>query len=263
MTLPEAVAPKGTIDLEIAYEGVIVLDATRLTRIGAPEATANSTDWDQISAKFTAVAGAGYVAWYPIATEAADLSEQNSLFDVVGRLKARETASKMHLHIEETGEGEPPEILVSGAMCTVISIEQMGLAHKLTADCAPMPLGPIVPTLVVASYAVLEKPDITVRYFRGHDAAATAYADGAEQAAPFILEWFGTLRKKAETADLADPNASPVENGALVLTPLTSTDPKLAGLAAAHQLTHAAFSSPAALDQRGPGSLRAGTLSGT
>src|ERR1700730_15471856 len=28
VTLPEAVAPKGTVDLEIAYEGVIVLDAT-------------------------------------------------------------------------------------------------------------------------------------------------------------------------------------------------------------------------------------------
>ena len=38
VTLPEAIAPKNSIDLEIAYEGVIVLDATRLTRIGTPEA---------------------------------------------------------------------------------------------------------------------------------------------------------------------------------------------------------------------------------
>ena len=59
VTLPNTVAPKATIDLEIAYEGVIVLDATRLRRIGTPEAIANSTDWDQISAKFTAVRGAG------------------------------------------------------------------------------------------------------------------------------------------------------------------------------------------------------------
>ncbi len=76
VTLPEAVAPKGTVDLEIAYEGVIVLDATRLTRLGAPETTAHSSDWDQISTKFTAVRGVGYVAWYPMATEAADLSER-------------------------------------------------------------------------------------------------------------------------------------------------------------------------------------------
>jgi hypothetical protein len=63
VTLPQALAPKGTLELEIAYEGVIPLDATRLTRIGTPEESANSTDWDQISANFTAVRGAGYVAW--------------------------------------------------------------------------------------------------------------------------------------------------------------------------------------------------------
>ena len=33
VTLPQAVAPQGTIELEIAYEGVVLLDATRLTRI--------------------------------------------------------------------------------------------------------------------------------------------------------------------------------------------------------------------------------------
>ncbi|MGA9386538.1 MAG: hypothetical protein WBV63_16055, partial [Candidatus Sulfotelmatobacter sp.] len=73
VTLPEAAPPKGTVDLEIAYEGVIVLDATRLTRIDMPESIANSTDWDQISAKFTGVRGAGYVVWYPVATEAGSL----------------------------------------------------------------------------------------------------------------------------------------------------------------------------------------------
>ena len=59
VTLPETVAPKGTIELEIGYEGVIVLDATRLTRIGAPETTARSTDWDQISSKIHGGARSG------------------------------------------------------------------------------------------------------------------------------------------------------------------------------------------------------------
>ena len=99
VTLPAPVAPKATIELDIAYEGVITLDATRLTRIGTPEDAANSTDWDQIDAKFTAVRGAGYVAWYPIATEVANLSEGNSLFEVLDRWKNREAGSKMHLQI--------------------------------------------------------------------------------------------------------------------------------------------------------------------
>src|SRR6202046_3670304 len=97
VTLPEALAPKGTVDLEVAYEGVIGLDATRLTRIGTPEAQANSSDWDQISSKFTAVRGTGYVTWYPIATEAGELSEGSNVFEIVDRWKAREATSTMHL----------------------------------------------------------------------------------------------------------------------------------------------------------------------
>src|ERR1039457_6526362 len=50
--------------------------------------------------------------------------------------------------------------------------------------------------------------------------------------------------KKAETDDLPDPSAAPMEAGAFLLTPLASIDPKLAALMSAHQLTHAAFSSP-------------------
>src|SRR5277367_4306387 len=44
ITLPEPVPPQGAVALEIAYEGVIALDATRLTRIGTPEAQAKSSD---------------------------------------------------------------------------------------------------------------------------------------------------------------------------------------------------------------------------
>src|SRR5882672_3401027 len=93
ITLPEAVPPKGSVDLEIAYEGVIVIDATRLTRIGTPEEAAHSTDWDQIATKFTAVRGVGYVAWYPIATDDASLADGKSLAEVLARWKTREATS--------------------------------------------------------------------------------------------------------------------------------------------------------------------------
>jgi len=244
VTLPQTIAPKGSVELDLAYEGVITLDATRLERLGTPEDVARTSDWDQISSTFTAVRGAGNVAWYPIATEEADLSEANSLFDVLGRLKARQLASKMRFQITETGEGEPPQIFVSGAMCIVTMDERMGLPYSVTTDCGPMPLGPIVPMLVVASYAVVERPDITVRYLHGHDAAAAAYADAAEKVVPLITDWFGAPRSKAETTDLSDASAAPFESGAFLLTPLSGSDPKLAGLVATHQLSHAAFSSP-------------------
>ncbi len=238
VTLPEAVSPKGTVDLEIAYEGVIVLDATRLTRIGTPETAAHSTDWDLISPKFTAVRGIGHVAWYPIATEAADLSEGKNMFEVLGRWRAREAASTMHLQIAVQSDADDlPELLVSATTCpTAHEVE-----HQFVADCSYRSLGSVAPAFVIANYEVIERDAVSVHYLHGHDSAATSYADSAEKVIPFITEWFGVPRSKAQTADLADPDAAPYESGPLLLTPLTSTDPKLAGLAAAHQFTHAAF----------------------
>jgi len=241
VTLPEAVAPQATVALEIAYEGVIVLDATRLTRIGTPEAQANSSDWDEISAKFTAVRGAGYVTWYPIATEAGSFSEGNGVFEIVGRWKSREAASTMHLQFATPSEGEePPELLVNATTCpTALEVK-----NQFVADCTYQSMGLVVPTFVIANYEVVERAAVAVHFLRGHNGAATSYADAAEKVVPLITEWFGSPHGKAQTADLADSDAAPFESGLFLLTPLTGTDPKLAGLAAAHQLTHAAFSSP-------------------
>src|SRR5271167_1332117 len=36
VTLPREVPPKGTVELDIGYEGVVPLDVTRLKRIGVP-----------------------------------------------------------------------------------------------------------------------------------------------------------------------------------------------------------------------------------
>ena len=242
VTLPEAVVPKGTIDLAIAYEGVVVLDAARLTRIGTPENAARSSDWDQISTKFSAVRGAGNVTWYPIATEAASLSEGAELFEIQHRWKARETASTMHLRIATSSadENEKPEFLINATTCPVAhEVDQ-----QFVADCSYGSLGSVVPTFLIANYEVVERANIAVHYLPGHDSSAASYADAAEKVLPLITDWFGAPRNKAETADLSDPDAAPFESGALLLTPLTSTDPKLDGMIAAHQLTHAAFSSP-------------------
>jgi hypothetical protein len=242
VTLPQAVAPHGTIKLEIAYEGVILLDATRLTRIGTPEESAKSTDWDQIGPAFSAVRGAGYVAWYPIATEVANLSEGNSLFEVLGRWKTRESAAKMHLHINvsrDDGE-EPQRLLLNEAACNMV-YEQAGRSSLSSADCTYEPLGLLTPLFVIANYRFVDRPMIVVHFQHGHDSSAAGYADAAERVAPLITDWFGKPREKAQTADLADSMAAPFESGSFLLTALVNDDSRLASLAAAHQLTHTAF----------------------
>jgi hypothetical protein len=245
VTLPQAVAPKGTIELEIAYEGVILLDATRLTRIGTPEAAAKSSDWDQITAKFTAVRGAGYVAWYPMATEMADLSEDQGLSEVLGRWKAREADSKVEVRFDSPTVAEdvtPPVTLCGGT--ELHAVTRGGSPKFPWSQCLYQPLGLSVPAFVVANYGVVDRPAITVFNLPEHAVAAEAYAEAAEKTTALITEWFGASRRKAETADLADSNAAPFESGSLLLTPLTVADAKLAGLVAAHQLAHASFYSP-------------------
>src|SRR5258705_9276252 len=76
VALPREISSGGSVELNIGYEGVILLDATRLTRIGLPKDTAVHSDWDQISKTFSAVRGAGNVASYPVAMEAATVSER-------------------------------------------------------------------------------------------------------------------------------------------------------------------------------------------
>ena len=244
VTLPQAVAPHATVELEIAYEGLITLDATRLTRIGAPEEVARNSDWDQIGEDFTGVRGAGFVAWYPIATEVANLSEGNSLFEVLARWKEREAGAqlKIGLRYSTPGSDAPQPVTV----CIAKSVQgeaREGTSKLPFAQCTYDDLSSSAPSFASANYGIVERPSITVYNLATHAAAAEVYADAAEKVAPFIRDWFGAPHGKAQTADLPDPKAAPFESGALLLTPLVVGDPIQAGLAAAHQLTHASFSS--------------------
>lgn len=247
VTLPQEVAPHAAIDLDIAYEGVILLDATRLTRIGTPEDVAKNSDWDQIDASFTAVRGAGYVAWYPIATEVANLSEGESLFEVLAHWKARETGSKMELTLQNpalVGDQHPMLVVCSGKGSQGDS-PQGNSGHCTYDDLAH------APSFAIANYGVVERPSITVFNLPSHAVAAETYADTAEKVAPLISEWFGGQRRKARVADLSGAENAPFEAGAFLFTPLTNSDSLRAGLAAAHQLAHAAFASPRAWIEEG------------
>jgi len=247
ITLPAILAPGGSVELEVGYEGVIVLDATRLLRIDTPESIAHSSDWDQIGKNFTAVRGVGFVAWYPISTVAEDLSDPNDSLEAATRWKRRESPARMHLHIAVIGNDEASSYrLVEDNSECVQTHEQMGGSQISVADCLYQPMGLRVPTFVAAEYRLLETPNLRVSYLSGHDAAATSYSETAEKLVPLIVEWFGPLHGKAQTADLIDPDSAPFESGAFLLTPFASLDAKNDGLLAAHQLTHAAISSPRA-----------------
>jgi hypothetical protein len=245
VTLPREVPSQGTVELDVGYEGVIPLDVTRLTRIGVPEDKAKHTDWDRIGKSFTAVRGIGYVVWYPVATESASLSDGNSVFETVGRWQGREAHSSLEieLNLSRDNSEAAPTLLCSGKK-TNQTIGEMGKAQLLTADCSFSPIGLNVPTFVVAQHSVLDRQAVTIYHLPGHMSGAENYTLAAELALPLVTEWFGALRQKAETVELADPEAAPFESGTMLLTQLSDTDSTVYELTVVHQLTHAAFLSP-------------------
>jgi len=246
VTLPREVPPKGSIELDVGYEGVIPLDVTRLARIGVPEEKAKHTDWDQISKSFTAVRGIGYVVWYPLAMESANLSEGNSVFETIGRWKSRELASQLRIFLcVTTSRWAAPMVVMNSQVLGDVGDGGVGgpAGGEVTACGTHVyeSLGHTVPLFLFANYSELDPPAVDIRYLPEHKAGAESYVLAAELAVPLVTEWFGAPRLRAETADLLDPAAAPFESGSMLLTPLSSTDSTVYELSAVHQLTHAAF----------------------
>jgi hypothetical protein len=246
VTLPREVPPRGTVELDVGYEGLIPLDVTRLTQIGVPEDKARHTDWDQVSKSFTAVRGIGYVAWYPMATEAANLSEGSNTFETIGRWKRREIDAEMKIEVTHSGSSSEQRLKLfcngEGGVQGQDSIS--GADYGVTAECRYHPLGVSTPLFMIGSYSALDRPEINISYLGEHKSGAEDYAIAAELAVPFVTQWFGQPRVKAEVVELADPDATPFEAGSMVLTPLGANDSRRYSLTAVHQLTHAAFASP-------------------
>src|SRR6266851_8381678 len=177
VTLPHPVGPKQAIELEVGYAGIIPQDATRLTRIGAPADVAKHSDWDQIGKSFTAVRGIGYVTWYPVATEAASLSEGNSIFEAVGRWKQRAARAEM-MKIEFThsdSSGARP-ILFCNGRGSVLGYEEMGRAYLVQTECWFDSLATTVPVFLIGNFEALDKPAVNISFWPGHKSGAENYA---------------------------------------------------------------------------------------
>lgn len=252
VTLPQPVAPGQTVELEVAYAGVVPADATRLRRIGAPATVAARNDWDQIGESFTAVRGLGYVAWYPVALTAASFSDGNEVFDAIARWQARHARSEARMDFcvlhevpapdaawpvlnGEEMPGEPPTAAGVPGSATDASVCRR---YRFAA------LGFVAPAFAVGKYKTLSQPPVEVDYLPGQQAAAAEYAAAVPGIQPLVTEWFGPLRRKLRIVELDKPEAEPYESGSVLFTPLGVAERKSLESALAHSLTHAAFDSP-------------------
>ncbi|GAC1431305.1 MAG: hypothetical protein NVS1B11_12350 [Terriglobales bacterium] len=247
VTLPRDIPPGESLELEVGYEGTIPLNVTRLTRIGVPEETAKHSDWDQIGKSWTTVRGIGHVAWYPVATESANLSDGNKAFEIPGRWKQREQTADLRVNLCTTGSGhDSPQLLMNDRSGGTGAGSGGGTGSSFTSCIEHLfhPLGFAVPTFAVGDYETLPRSALTILYMPVHKAAAENYALASEVATPLVGEWFGAPKEESQTIDLEDSQASPFESGTTLFTPLSTTNSTSYELTAVHQLTHAAFPSP-------------------
>ncbi|HXY11079.1 MAG TPA: hypothetical protein VEI52_24820 [Terriglobales bacterium] len=209
VTVPE-VPSKGVIELEVGYEGIIPLAATRLTRMDVPEEKAKHSDWDQISKSFTAVRGIGYVTWYPIATEDASFSDGNSVAETIGRWQAKEGNAEMEVKFEST----------SGA-AIFFSTPGSPAEHSKGVRFSIVGFGITVPTFVMADYQKLAAKDsVAVYYLPGQQSAAEAYSEVAGQLDP--LAPGGSGSGSLQILALPDADGQPFVTEGMLLTPLQS-----------------------------------------
>jgi len=240
VTLPQAVAPKETLELEVGYEGAVPVDTTRLTRIGVPDDTARNSEWDRIDPEFIAIRGAGHVAWYPICTNAANMAEGSDLQDALTRWRNREAGTTMHLNIGLNRFSETahvPEIMFGGVSCSWSVMESMGAVQRMLGECSQQPSRRDTPTLVIAQYKIIEAPEVEIHYLPNQEGVAQQFAAAAKEVEPVISQWFGPRRERAKFAALPEADDDPFESGALLFSPLAGQQ----GLSLAHQLTHASF----------------------
>ncbi len=245
ITLPSAVAPRGTVEIEVGYSGTISADATRLTRIGTPATVALGSDWDQISSSFTAARGIGFVAWYPVEIEAASLSSGNALFEALGEWKAREAQSSLRVNFCWINDESPLSVVANGQLEGIGRTNPSEEGQGIT-GCTPyrfMPLGLTVPTFAIGNFAALQQPLITVYHTPEHEAVAGDYATAVQKLAPFVEQWLGQPHDKVRVVELNSAQAAPFESGGVFFTPLNSEDPKPLQLQMVHQLAHAALAS--------------------
>ena len=220
VSLPQAVPPKGTVDLQIGYEGAIPLDTTRLNRIGVAEETARHTDWDQISDSFTVVRGVGYVTWYPVATESASLSEGDSVFETIDRWKLRNAGASMNASFQfPNGQ----VLLFSGlssssptvgrTSTTLLSLAAFSIAH----------FGVNVPSFALGDYQKLgaDRSLSSVFYLPGRDGQAKAYADAITRLSAAV-----SGAQNLQVVQLPDPDAASFTTEKMLLTPLKTVSPQ-------------------------------------
>jgi hypothetical protein len=254
-------APGETLQLEVRYSGTVPRDATRLERIGTPREIAERSDWDEISDNFTALRGAGFVTWYPVAMEAASLSQGNEVFETLRDWRERQSAARLRIHLARAvaAEADPSQFTLlgngSGDVQAVSSAATSSAAASanLPANTATkheavltQEFRGVEPVLVLLADAAstTDRPGVAAYYTAAHTSLARDAMAAVEAVIPPLSEWFGSPKSKVVLVELADPEALPYNAGAFYFAPLHRLARETAEVAMARPVVSAMIASP-------------------
>ncbi len=248
--------PGQTIQIDATYSGVIALSAQRLQSIGAPDALALHSDWDQISLPFTGMRGFGNVVWYPVVSAPVMLGDGARLFDEIGLHKLRLAGARFRLRLTvEFPHGQAPTVALINGHSVPLTITESKLdqsqevASIATADSGLSTLGFEAPSLFVAIRAPHPGANLTAWTLPEDNVSVEFWLTAATTVTPFLKGWLGPQPRSPLTLlDLPDPEDTPFETGALLAAPLREPGPKanpgaLNGVLV-HALTHAWLAFP-------------------
>jgi hypothetical protein len=262
--LPEPLAPQGQLTLDVDYGGTIPLTAQRLTAIGAPDATAQASDWDRISEDFTGLRGFGNVVWYPVSSVPVALRDGAKLFTEIGRQKLLDQDATASLRItDEFFAGAPTAPVLDGHFVNLEKPTAMPTASFPGVATCSLPaarLGFETPSLFLARRTETDGNGLRVLAMETDVASAQQYVASADSEQSLLHTWLGNNAHRPFTIlDLPEADDAPAETGGLLATPLQSDDPAQLAPVVIHGLAHGAFYSPRAWLNEGVASFL-GTL---
>lgn len=248
IALAEPLAAGAQITLDIAYGGTIPLTADRLTAIGAPEATAQASDWDRIAEDFTGLRGFGNVVWYPVSSLPASLNDGAKLFAEIGRQKLMDQDATASLRITDEFYGTAPNAAVlDGQFMKLDNPTAMPTASfpgVITASLPATRLGFEVPSLFLARRIEVDGNGLRVLATDADRTSAQRYVDSAGLAQPLVRTWLGQMPAAQSTIfELPETDDAPAETGALLAAPLSTDDAAHLEPMVVRTLAHGAFRS--------------------
>jgi hypothetical protein len=258
--LPQSLAPGGSLTLDVNYGGAIPLSAARLTSIGAPQVTAEASDWDRIFPDLTAIRGFGDVVWYPVSSVPVQFANGDTVVTEVGRQKLNDQNATVALRITDEFFSEPPTLAVLDGQNVPLgkpaAMPTAAFPGVITAALPATRLGFATPSLFLANLTETSGNGLRV-FSSAHDVpSAQRYVAAAGIVQPFLQSWLGHKPHPPLTIlALPDSADAPAETGNLLATPLSTDDAPHLAPQLIHSLARAAFHSPRAWLEEGVASF--------